>query len=100
MVIRRVAVVGAGIAGLACARRLVESGHDVKVFDKGRSVGGRAATRRIKIGESELSFNHGAQYFTIRDPAFRAEVDRLVAAGAVARYPNTGSMRVVMPSPP
>ena len=89
MVIRRVAVVGAGIAGLACARRLVGSGHDVKVFDKGRGVGGRAATRRIKIGESELSFDHGAQYFTIRDPAFRAEVDRLVAAGAVARYPNT-----------
>lgn len=89
MVFTRVAVVGAGIAGLACARRLVASGHQVKVYDKGRGVGGRAATRRIQIGESELRFDHGAQYFTARNPAFQAEVDRLVAAGAVARYPNS-----------
>jgi len=88
MVIRRVAVIGAGIAGLACARQLVASGHAVKIYDKGRGVGGRAATRRIKIGDSDLCFDHGAQYFTARDPAFSALVDRLVAAGAVARYPN------------
>jgi len=49
----------------------------------------RAATRRIHVGESELRFDHGAQYFTARDSAFRTEVDRLVAAGAVARYPNS-----------
>ena len=89
MVIRHVAVVGAGIAGLACARRLVASGHQAKIYDKGRGVGGRAATRRIQVGESDLRFDHGAQYFTARDPAFRIEVDRLVAAGAVAQYPNT-----------
>lgn len=89
MVIRHVAVVGAGIAGLACARRLVASGHQVKLYDKGRGVGGRAATRRIRVGQSDLRFDHGAQYFTARDPAFRIEVDRLVAAGAVVRYPNT-----------
>ena len=89
MVIRRVAVVGAGIAGLACARRLLASGHEVKIYDKGRCVGGRAATRRMQIGESDLRFDHGAQYFTARDLAFRAQVDRLVAGGAVARYPNS-----------
>jgi renalase len=89
MVIRRIAVVGAGIAGLACARRLVASGHDVSVFDKGRGVGGRAATRRIRLGASDLRFDHGAQYFTARDPAFRSLVDRLVAAGVIERYPNT-----------
>lgn len=89
MVIRHVAVVGAGIAGLACARRLIASGHQAKIYDKGRGVGGRAATRRIQVGESDLRFDHGAQYFTARDSAFRIEVDRLVAAGAVARYPNT-----------
>lgn len=105
MVIRRVAVVGAGIAGLACARRLVASGHDVKIFDKGRGVGGRAATRRIQVGESDLRFDHGAQHFTARDLAFRSEVDRLVAAGAVARYPNsiigiTDTTRTLFPDEP
>jgi predicted NAD/FAD-dependent oxidoreductase len=41
------------------------------------------------MGDSDLCFDHGAQYFTARDSAFRALVDRLVAAGAVARYPNS-----------
>lgn len=89
MVIRRIAVVGAGIAGLACARRLVASGHQVSVYDKGRSVGGRAATRRIRLGATDLRFDHGAQYFTARDPAFRSLVDRLATAGAIESYPNT-----------
>ncbi|MEQ1608397.1 MAG: FAD-dependent oxidoreductase [Hyphomonadaceae bacterium] len=89
MVIRRIAVVGAGIAGLACASRLAASGHQVSVYDKGRGVGGRAATRRVRVGPSDLRFDHGAQFFTARDPAFRTLVDRLVSAGAVESYANT-----------
>ena len=42
----RVAVVGAGMAGLAAARTLVEGGHEAVVFEKSRGFGGRAATRR------------------------------------------------------
>ncbi|MFN5469262.1 MAG: FAD-dependent oxidoreductase [Pirellulaceae bacterium] len=60
----RVAVVGAGLAGLHAARILSDHGHDVELFDKGRGPGGRVATRRI---EEALQFDHGAQYFTIRD---------------------------------
>lgn len=86
---KSIAVVGAGMAGLACARRLVATGRHVRVFDKGRSVGGRVATRRVSIGGSEYLFDHGAQFFTARDPAFRAVVDDLIAAGAVQRYANT-----------
>jgi glutamate synthase (NADPH/NADH) small chain len=37
---RRVAVVGAGPAGLACAHRLSMHGHDVVVFDKRPSPAG------------------------------------------------------------
>jgi renalase len=89
MVIRRIAVVGAGIAGLACARLLVASGHEVSVYDKGRGVGGRAATRHMRVGASDLRFDHGAQFFTARDPDFRSLVGRLVSAGAIEIYPNT-----------
>jgi NADPH-dependent glutamate synthase beta subunit-like oxidoreductase/2,4-dienoyl-CoA reductase-like NADH-dependent reductase (Old Yellow Enzyme family) len=37
---RRIAVVGGGPAGLACAVRLLELGHRVTIFEKGSSLGG------------------------------------------------------------
>lgn len=78
----RIAVVGAGMAGLACARALIAAGHDVRVFDKGRGVGGRIATRRA----DGASFNHGAQHATARDPGFAALIDEMRAAGVVAPW--------------
>jgi len=66
-----VAVVGAGLAGLACAGSLRDRGHAVTIFEKSRGPGGRASTRH----EGPLSFDHGAQYFTVRDPEFQRIVD-------------------------
>jgi NADPH-dependent glutamate synthase beta subunit-like oxidoreductase/2,4-dienoyl-CoA reductase-like NADH-dependent reductase (Old Yellow Enzyme family) len=37
---RRIAIVGAGPAGVACAIRLLEHGHRVSLFERGRSLGG------------------------------------------------------------
>lgn len=76
----RVVVVGAGICGLVAARRLVDSGADVVVVDKGRSVGGRLATRRI----GEATLDHGAQFFTVRTPAFGRRVDDWTDRGLVS----------------
>jgi hypothetical protein len=61
-----VAVIGAGFSGAACARTLVDAGHAVTLFDKGRGAGGRVSTRRGDDGQ----FDHGAQYFTVRDERF------------------------------
>ncbi len=63
---RHIAVVGAGMAGVACARTLVQAGHHVTVFEKSPGAGGRMATRSTLFG----AFDHGAQYFTVRDPRF------------------------------
>lgn len=60
------AVIGAGIAGITCARTLQQAGHQVTVFEKSRGLGGRMATRGSAFG----SFDHGAQYFTVRDERF------------------------------
>jgi predicted NAD/FAD-dependent oxidoreductase len=66
----RVVVVGAGIAGLLCARDLAAHGHTVTVLDKGRSPGGRLATRRI----GAATLDHGAQFFTVRTDRFAGRV--------------------------
>ncbi len=79
----RVAVVGAGISGLVCASRLQDHGIQVTVFEKSRSPSGRAATRRV---EPDLSFDHGAQYFTVRDPVFAQSVETWVQQGIVAEW--------------
>ncbi len=61
-----VAVVGGGMAGVVCARTLLQAGHRVTLLESGRAFGGRMATRSTGFG----GFDHGAQYFTVRDPRF------------------------------
>jgi len=73
----QIAVVGAGIAGLSCAESLQRAGFLVRVFDKSRGPSGRMSTRR---GDG-WQCDHGAQYFTARDPAFVTEVRRWQRAG-------------------
>lgn len=60
------AVIGAGMAGVACARTLMQAGHQVTLLEKSRGAGGRMATRSTEFG----SFDHGTQYFTVRDARF------------------------------
>ena len=80
-----VAVIGAGISGLFAARTLADHGVSVTVFDKGRGVGGRMSTRRV---EGQPCFDHGAQYFTARDPRFHRYVQSWLQQGVVARWPD------------
>jgi len=78
----RIVVVGAGIAGLIAAQSLSKSGHDVVVVDKGRSPGGRIATRRI----DDATLDHGAQFFTVRDSLFESHVSEWIASGVVTEW--------------
>lgn len=84
------AIIGAGMAGLACADALKGVGHCVALFDKGRGPGGRMSTRRLATPLGEAAFDHGAQYFTARDPAFRRLVRSWNDQGAVAPWPPAG----------
>ncbi|MGI9133016.1 MAG: NAD(P)/FAD-dependent oxidoreductase, partial [Rhodoferax sp.] len=63
---KHIAIVGAGIAAITCARTLIQAGHRVTLLEKSHRVGGRMATRSSAFG----TFDHGAQYFTVRDPRF------------------------------
>lgn len=75
------------MAGLSCADGLRETGHDVTLFDKGRGPGGRMSTRRIETPLGVAAFDHGAQYFTARDPGFRRQTEIWHAQGHVAPWP-------------
>jgi photolyase PhrII len=79
----RVAVVGAGISGLLCARTLHDHGLQVELFEKSRGAGGRMATRRLEDG---LQFDHGAQYFTVRDPRLAKYVESWLDQGVVTPW--------------
>lgn len=75
--IHDVAVIGAGVSGLAAARRLMKEGRNVVVVEKSRGLGGRAATRRFSLGsDMEVPVDHGAQFFTARDIRFVEQVSR------------------------
>lgn len=87
----RVAIVGAGMAGLAAAERLSAAGLSPTLLDKGRGPGGRMATRRVDVAGDTLAFDHGAQYFTARDPGFAARVARWTADGHAAPWAAAGA---------
>ncbi len=81
---KTIAVIGAGISGLVLARQLRDVAA-VTVFEKSRGIGGRMATRYANGYE----FDHGAQFFTARTPAFREFLQPLINARVVANWTAT-----------
>lgn len=75
-------ILGAGLAGLTAARFLTQRGLAVTVLDKGRGVGGRLASRSFGGGR----FDHGAQYFSVKTPEFRAFLKPFLADGLVREW--------------
>lgn len=74
----RIAVIGSGVAGVSCARRLADKGFSVTIFDKGRQPSGRLATRQ----SGRLIFNHGAPSVHADRPAFAQVLERLASHGS------------------
>jgi predicted NAD/FAD-dependent oxidoreductase len=80
-----VAIIGAGLAGLAAAHTLHTAGLAVELFDKSRGSGGRMTSKRSDAGALDL----GAQYFTARDRRFAEAVQQWQAKGWVAEWTPT-----------
>ncbi len=78
-------VVGAGIAGLACARELVDAGVPARVVERGRVVGGRLASKRFDDRYADI----GAAYLTADDPAFQGRLDSWRIAGLARPWTDT-----------
>jgi predicted NAD/FAD-dependent oxidoreductase len=66
----KIAIIGAGAAGIAAGLRFQQDGLAPVIFEKSRGFGGRCASRRWH----DSILDHGAQYWTMRDPFFRKTV--------------------------
>ena len=84
---RRVAVIGAGLAGIVAARGLAAHGHQVIVFEKSRGLGGRTATRRA----DDRTWNHGAPAFAPTSRGVLENVDEWIRLGVVEPWEPTVS---------
>ena len=58
---KRIVVIGSGIAGLAAAKHFHSKNFNITVLDKGKYPGGRISTRKNK----EFIFNHGADFLQL-----------------------------------
>jgi renalase len=77
-------IVGAGLAGLTAARRLQQSGKRLLLLEKEERVGGRMATRSIRLANGVTAVaDYGAQFFTVRTPEFGRQVQAWQDAGLV-----------------
>lgn len=79
-----VTIVGAGIAGAACAVVLRAAGVSFRLVDRG-PVGGRMASPEVHGRRVDI----GAGYFTVRDPEFSAVVARWESAGLARPWTDT-----------
>ena len=92
--VRTIAVIGGGVSGLACARRLKELGLEPTVFDTGkRTVGGRASSRLWR----GMAVDHAAQLITTTSLEFAAHMNELVTLGAVRLVPNSELRTIIEP---
>jgi renalase len=80
-----VVVVGAGIAGVACAAELVRAGIPVEVRERARVTGGRMASKRFDGRPADL----GAAYFTVDHPDFAAVAEEWRSAGLAREWTDT-----------
>ncbi len=86
----RVAVAGAGLAGLTAARRLADAGADVTIYEREPTVGGRVRTSR----QNGFLLDRGFQVLFTAYPAVQRELDldaltlREFSPGAVIARPG------------
>lgn len=81
-------IIGGGICGLVLADKLARSGQTVAIVDKGCGIGGRLATRRQTLPNGQQAkWDHGAQYFTVKEPNTKALVQPWLDNGWIEQWP-------------
>ncbi|HEX4522383.1 MAG TPA: NADPH-dependent 2,4-dienoyl-CoA reductase [Casimicrobiaceae bacterium] len=97
---RKVAVVGAGPAGMACALTAAERGHDVSLFDAAAEIGGQFNLARRIPGKEE--FAETLRYFRVRlaKTGVRLRLDHRAVAQDLQGYDEVILASGVLPRTP
>lgn len=74
MKIYDVAIVGAGMAGLICARHLQQQGYRTIIWEKSRGVGGRVTTRRVG---DRLTIDRGLPWLEVQGEQTQKLIEQL-----------------------
>lgn len=85
-------IVGAGLSGVAAAGSASGAGATVRMFDRGRRIGGRMASRRLRDTGTAFDgrvVDYGASYFTVSDPGFREVVEAMIEDGVVRPWTDS-----------
>ncbi|GAA1302452.1 NADPH-dependent 2,4-dienoyl-CoA reductase [Streptomyces sanglieri] len=98
--VKRVAVVGAGPAGLACAVSASERGHEVTLFDAAEEIGGQLNVARQVPGKEE--FDETLRYFRtrLREEKVELRLGTRVTAGALDGFDEVVLATGVTPRSP
>ncbi|MFI7585780.1 NAD(P)/FAD-dependent oxidoreductase [Spongisporangium articulatum] len=86
---KAVIVVGGGISGVACARRLHDAGHRVVVLERSHRLGGRMAVRTEHLTSGSHPVDVGAPYFTVRENDFGEVVESWRRRGLARPWTDT-----------
>lgn len=78
---KQVVVVGAGLAGLACAYELSQRGFAVTLLERSPQLGGKIASWPIQVGEDTFQMEHGfhgffPQYYNLKRLVSDLEIEQ------------------------
>ncbi len=86
-------VIGAGMAGLSCAKLLADAGHQVLVVDKARGSGGRMASKRLTLGDGhQVVFDLGCSGVAAQTRTFLQQMQRWQEAGLLEQWRKVGGI--------
>ena len=80
----RIAIVGAGVAGLTAAWSLARQGLAPVVFEKSLSLLGRAASRR----RGDVTFDYGANFFRLDNPVIEKLIRQELPTADLVEIPG------------